>query len=173
MKMDTNKILVAYATRYGSTMEAAEEMVAALHEVGLEAEAIPAREVQSLAEYGAVVIGTPLQIGRWHKDIDKFLTRFRAELVERPVAVFVLGPIHNKDEEIKGSVEQLDNELQRYPWLKPAAVETFVGKFDPSKLQFPASLFMKAIPYSDEMDHQGIRAWALTLPQVLEIHAAA
>jgi menaquinone-dependent protoporphyrinogen oxidase len=170
--METQKILVAFATHYGSTQEAAEEMAQVLREAGWNAEAIPAREVTSVAEYGAVVIGTPLQVGKWHKDINQFLTRCREELTQRPVAVFALGPIHDTEEEVKGAKEQLDNEMRRYPWLEPVKVEIFVGKFDPSKLQFPASLFMKAIPFNDEMDHEGIRAWALTLPQVLTAQMA-
>ena len=53
-------VLVAYATRYGSTQEAAEAVAATLRERGLEAEVRPAREVRSLDGYNAVVLGAPL-----------------------------------------------------------------------------------------------------------------
>jgi menaquinone-dependent protoporphyrinogen oxidase len=59
------------------------------------------------------------------------------------------------------SRHQLEKELQKYPWLKPAAVEMFVGKFDPAKLGFFDRLLSSA---SDHRGWASIRTWANALP---------
>ena len=89
-------ILVAYATKYGSTQEVAEVVAAALREDGQTVDCRPAKEVRSLGGYTAVVVGAPLHMFRWHKDAKSFLSRHRQALTARPVAVFAMGPL--KDE---------------------------------------------------------------------------
>src|SRR5947209_28996 len=87
-------VLVGYATRYGSTQEVAEAVAATLRACGLAVDLQPMRDVRTLAGYSAVVGGAPLIMFHWHKDARRFLARYRAALMERPVAVFALGPVH-------------------------------------------------------------------------------
>ncbi|MBC7237693.1 MAG: flavodoxin domain-containing protein [Chloroflexi bacterium] len=155
-------VLVAYATNSGSTQEVAEAVAAALRERGLEVDIFPARQVRMLAEYDAVVLGAPLYMFRWHRDARRFLARHRQALIERTVAVFALGPFHDKEEEWQGARGQLDKELAKFPWLTPIAIEVFGGRFDPAKLRFPFNLLpaLKQMPASDIRDWEAIRAWA-------------
>jgi menaquinone-dependent protoporphyrinogen oxidase len=158
-------ILVGYATRYGSTQEVAEAVAETLRECGLEAEVQPLRDVRTLEGYSAVVLGASLYMYRWHKDAQRFLSRHRKALEERPVAVFALGPVHDPhdEEEWQGSRAQLDRALAKYPWLSPVAVEMFGGKFDPALLRFPLNLFAGKEPASDIRDWAAIRTWASNL----------
>lgn len=94
----TSPVLVAYATRYGSTQEVAEAVAATLREGGLEADVRPMQEVRTLEGHRAVVLGAPLYMGHLHKDADTFLSRYREALAERPVAIFALGPLSNDRE---------------------------------------------------------------------------
>jgi menaquinone-dependent protoporphyrinogen oxidase len=107
---------------------------------------------------------------RWHRDALHFLSRHRTALTALPTVIFALGPFHNKEEELRSAREQLDKELAKYPWLKPAAIEVFPGKFDPDKLRFPYSLIgpLKKMPPSDERDWQAIRAWAAGVAELLK-----
>jgi len=91
------RILVAYTTRNGSTQEVAEAVATTLREHGLEVDIQPMRQVRTLADYQAVVLGAPLYMFRWHKDALRFLSRHREALTERPVAIFALGPFHDVD----------------------------------------------------------------------------
>ena len=50
-------VLVAYASRYGSTQEVAEAVAATLRECELEVDSQPMREVRTLERYSAVVLG--------------------------------------------------------------------------------------------------------------------
>ncbi len=155
-------ILVAYATRYGSTQEVAEAVAVTLRERGLAVEIQPMREVRTLEGYGAVVLGAPLYMFHWHKDALHFLARHRAALIARPVAVFALGPFHAEEKDFQEVRRQLDQELAKFPWLTPGAIAIFGGKFDPQKLTFPYNLVpaLKNMPASDVRDWAAIRAWA-------------
>ena len=163
-------VLVAYATRYGSTQEVAESIAATLRESGLEVEIQPMRQVRALEGYRAVVLGAPLYIGAWHKDALNFLSRHRQALTQRPVAVFALGPTHTDEQEQQGARAQFDKELVKFPWLAPVALQVFGGKYDPAKLRFPDSLLAKLpasplynAPASDARDWTAICAWAKDL----------
>lgn len=167
----TPSILVAYATNSGSTLEVAQSVAKTLRACGLESEVLPAGKVKSLSGYGAVVLGAPLYMSRWLADARHFLSRFGGggPLVSLPVAIFALGPFHNKADELRSARQQLDKELAKFSWLKPAAVEVFAGKFDPDKLSFPYNLILplKKMPASDERDWEAIRAWAEGVADVL------
>lgn len=158
-------VLVAYATRYGSTQEVAESVAASLREGGLEVEIQSMREVRALEKYGAVVLGAPLYMFRWHKDALHFLSQHREALTQRPVAVFALGPFHDEEKEWREVRSQLDKELGKFSWLKPIGVEIFGAKFDPAKLRFPWNCLpaLKQMPASDIRDWDAIRAWASNL----------
>lgn len=158
-------ILVAYATRYGSTQEVAEAVAATLRERGLAVDIQPMRQVRVLDQYGALVLGAPLYMFHWHKDALHFLAQHREALTRRPVAVFALGPLHAEEKEFQGAREQLDKELAKFPWFAPQAITIFGGKFDPQKLTFPYNLVpaLKNMPASDVRDWIAIRAWASDL----------
>jgi menaquinone-dependent protoporphyrinogen oxidase len=163
-------VLVAYATRYGSTQEVAEAVAATLRERGLAVDIQPMRDVRSLDQYRAVVLGAPLYMFHWHKDALHFLARHRTALTSRPVAIFALGPFHADEKEFQEVHEQLDKELAKFPWLTPAAIAIFGGKFDPEKLTFPHNLVpaLKNMPASDIRDWTAIRAWASNLAALFQ-----
>ena len=169
-----SSVLVAFATKYGSTQEVAEAVAAALKERGIDVDVRPAREVKALDGYSAVVLGAPLYYFRWHKDARKFLDHHRKALVGLPVAVFALGPFANEPDQFEDARGRLDKALAERDWLSPVAVEVFGGKFDSAGLRFPdANPGMKKIPASDIRDWEAIRAWASALPEVLGLGGRA
>jgi hypothetical protein len=118
------------------------------------------------------VLGAPLYMGRWHKDAQRFLSWHQEALTQRSVAIFALGPFHDPtdDKEWQAVRVQLDQELAKYPWLKPVALELFGGKYDPAKLRFPDSFIaslpaspLHNAPASDVRDWTTIRIWASNL----------
>ncbi len=166
-----NKVLVAYASTNGSTQEIAATIAGALRENGLNVDLQPMRKVQSLQEYRAVVLGAPLYMFHWHKDALKFLPKHRDALMARPVAIFASGPSFTGDEKECQEVQrQIKQELAKFPWLTPLAVEIVGGKFDPAKLRFPMNLLpaLKNLPASDLRDWPAIRAWASSLAAQLK-----
>ena len=164
--MTTNSVLLAYATRFGSTQEVAESVATSLRETGLKVDLQLMREVESLDQYEAVVLGAAIYNTKWHADAHQFLARHQAALTQRPVAIFTLGPLSSSEAAMRNSSRQLDKELAKYSWLKPVAVEVFAGKYDPSKPGM--GFFERLLPARDYRDWNAIRAWADALLTQLE-----
>jgi len=167
-------VLVAFATRYGSTQEVAESIADRLRGRGFSVDTKRLTEAKSLEPYHAVVMGAPLFMFHWHKDGFAFLSRHREALQKRKVAVFVLGPVHDPhdEEEWKASRDQLDKELAKVPWFKPDTLELFGGRYDPTRLGFPLKAFAGTEPASDIRDWEAIRGWADALPDRLQFPLA-
>jgi menaquinone-dependent protoporphyrinogen oxidase len=161
-------VLVAYATKYGSTREVAEAIVATLREQGVEAVARPAAEVQDLGAYSAVVLGTALYFFRWRSEAHRFLSHNRPGISGLPVAIFGLGPIEDTPEQFEGARGHLDKGLSKHPWLSPVSVAAFGGRLDPAHLRFPDNnpAFRRMAP-SDTRDWDAISAWAHSLVDAL------
>jgi menaquinone-dependent protoporphyrinogen oxidase len=164
--MMNDSILVAYATRYGSTKEVAERIAATLREAGSMVDVQSAGRIRDLDSYRAVVIGAPLYMFNWLKEARNFVARHRVALERVPVAVFALGPTEDKEKDWRETRGQLDKVLSGFPWLKPVSVELFGGKFDPARLTFPYNLIpaLKQMPVSDIRNWDAIRNWAAKLP---------
>jgi menaquinone-dependent protoporphyrinogen oxidase len=150
------KILIAYASRHGSTAEVAEAIAATLGEQGHDVEVRPADAVADLAGYDGVVLGGALYMGRLHRDARQFLARYRAVLATAPFAVFAMGPGTLERKDVEGSRRQLEHALKAVREVEPRAVAIFGGVIDPAELHFP----MSRMPAVDARDWDAIRAWA-------------
>ena len=85
----TEKILIAYATKCGSTAEVAEAVGEAMPSHGLDVHVRPAAQVDHVGEYDAVVVGCPILYASPHSDAVGLLHRHRAVLARLPVAYFL------------------------------------------------------------------------------------
>ena len=86
-------VLVAYASKRGSTAEIAETIAATLRRSGLVVGLEPAEEVDSLEPYDAVVLGSAVYMKRWRGDARHFLRKHRKALRQLPFWVFSSGPV--------------------------------------------------------------------------------
>jgi menaquinone-dependent protoporphyrinogen oxidase len=150
------QVLVAYATKHGSTREVAETISRILRERRLEVQLLPVAEVDSLASYDAVVLGAALYMGRLHVDARRLLDRHRQALAGVPVAVFAMGPKSLAEQDVAGARLQLERGLARFPEVEPVSTAIFGGVVDPARLRFP----LNRLPASDARDWSAIRAWA-------------
>ena len=161
----TGKVLVAYATRYGSTAEVAEAVAERLGEQGLAVDVKPVKAVRSCDGYDAVVFGAPFYLGSMLKEGRKFLEKQRAALEDRPIAIFALGPT-SAAADLQEASKQLDKALAKMPWLTPVAATMFMGKYDPAKLRLadrvvvaPPASPLHGLPARDDRDWDAIGAW--------------
>ena len=91
-------VLVAFATKHGSTGEIAAAIGSTLRDAGLEADVRSARDVSTIAPYDAVVLGSALYSAHWQRDANRFVKRHLAELGKRPVWLFSSGPLDHSAE---------------------------------------------------------------------------
>jgi menaquinone-dependent protoporphyrinogen oxidase len=79
------RILVAYATKHGSTAEVADFIGQVFHEHDLDTSVMAVDQVQSVEGYDAFVIGSPVYGSMWLTEISQFLQRFETDLSKKPV----------------------------------------------------------------------------------------
>jgi len=161
------ELLIAYASRAGSTAEVAEALGAGLREAGLLVEVQPISEVESVRGWKALIVGAPLYCGRFPGDFHKFLARHRDALEILHPWCFVLGPTKAEARLFESARAEAEKELGRHPWLPLRELHVFGGKWDPRTIPFPFSLVklvpanpVGKIPASDVRDWAAIRAWA-------------
>lgn len=159
------RILVAYASRYGSTGEVARAMGEVLSQAGMQVDVVPMRQVQDLAPYGAAVLGTSIRMEKPLKEAVDFARRHRDALARMPVAVFSTGLFMREDtvenrEKTRGFLAPLLELV-----ANPVDVAFFAGKLDHGKLNFLLRFAAKhdktgAMEEGDWRDWDAIRAWA-------------
>lgn len=127
-------VLVAYATKNGSTHEVAETVSATMREQGAHVDLLPVRDVPApMGARDLIVLGAPIYSGRWHRDAHRFLRRHRDELANARVAVFGMGPREPGEEAWARSRAQLDRALAKRAWLHPVSVAVFGGVDPPTR----------------------------------------
>ena len=157
-------ILVAYATRYGSTAEVAEVVGDELRKAGATVDLRPVDEVDDLTPYGAVILGSPIYMGKWLPEAQVFVERHQQRLRGIPVAYFAMGltvmggtpDAIMRAEASMGQVRMLVN---------PIAIGIFPGRLESSRLSVTDRAIIKLIraETGDFRDLKTIRAWARTL----------
>ncbi len=161
-----NKILVAYASRLGSTFGVAQAIGKTLTESGAQVDVLPMQDVRDLAPYHAVIAGSAIRGGAWLPEAMQFVQTHRAELAEKPFAAFLvcmtLGMSNGKYREHVATWLEPVRAL-----VKPASEGLFAGALDISKipsfsdrLKFRLSVALGVWKEGDHRDWNAIRAWA-------------
>ena len=169
----SNRILVAYASRTGTTASVAEAIRKTLAESGALVDVRPMAEVKDLAPYQAVVAGSAIQGKQWLPEAMQFMQTHPAALRQRPFAAFlVCMTLAMKKGDYRDEVGAW---LQPVRSLGPPVSEgLFAGALDLSKvpswrdrLMFRISVAMGVWSEGDHRDWEAIRAWAESLGPLL------
>ncbi len=165
-------ILVAYASKHGSTQEIAERIAERLRAADLEAEALPVGDVRDVQRYDAVVLGSAVYMFHWMGEAKSFAGRHRADLAARPLWLFSSGPFGPEplDKEGRNKLEisgprELDDLRSS---LGPREHRVFWGAWD--RKNKPIGFWERlvhlmpagraSLPDADFRDWPNIEAWA-------------
>jgi menaquinone-dependent protoporphyrinogen oxidase len=176
------KILVAYSTNAGSTVDVAQAVGEELSKDGNQVDVCPIKDIISIEQYTAVVVGAPMIMG-WHTPAISFVKKHQGELSKLPVAYFLTAMSltqdgDHKDREISISVDPqlakppknpdklsfregyatVDNYLQKAlkaaPSVKPVSVVFFGGKLDITRLKWWQKLFVSYLVQAKPGDYR-------------------
>jgi menaquinone-dependent protoporphyrinogen oxidase len=165
----THRVLVAYASRSGSTAEVAETIGQIIRESGAEVEVCSVKEGAYPGDFDALVLGTAIWMGKPLPEALQFLTWHRQALANIPVAYFILCDKLSVDTPenraaARGYVTPLEN-------IRPAInIGLFAGAKDLSKLNALLRWLLKHVVHLAEGDWRDwgqIRAWGRTLARTL------
>ena len=156
-----NKILVAYASKYGSTATVAEAIGQTFREEGAEVDVLPAKQVKNIAQYNAVVIGSGVYMGKWLKDSMRLIKQNKEVLNKMPVAYFEVCLAVREDTEANRKVAE-SYAIKAMALVKSVDLGIFAGVMDRKKVSFFHRLLLRFIivPNGDFRNWDAIKAWA-------------
>jgi menaquinone-dependent protoporphyrinogen oxidase len=169
------RVLVAYASKRGSTAEIATAVGKTLSEAGVEVDCLESDGVSDVSPYDAVVLGSAVYMKRWRGDAKHFLRKHSEQLAERPLWVFSSGPV--------GDPDQAENP----EWLEPPKIVkkveelgarehvVFGGRLpaDPHGPMEKAMVTGVPVEFRDRRDWDEIRAWATGIASELQVGSKA
>jgi menaquinone-dependent protoporphyrinogen oxidase len=154
-------VLVAYASKRGSTAEIAETVAATLRREGLGVCLVRAEDVQSLERYDAVVLGSAVYMKRWRGDARDFLKKHRKALRQTPFWVFSSGPVGDpaNDNPAWAEPPQIAEKVED---LGGRDHTVFGGRLPAQPQGFMERAMVEGTPkeYRDRRDWAEIREWA-------------
>ena len=157
-------VLVAHASKRGSTAEIAEAVAEEMRGAGLEVECRDSAGIDDLGGYDAVVLGSAVYAKRWRGDARHFLRHHRKALAAMPFWVFSSGPVGDPAEEDEKSEEWAEprRTIAKVEELGARGHVVFGGRVPAEPKGMVEKAMAKNIPaeFHDRRDWDEIRAWA-------------
>jgi menaquinone-dependent protoporphyrinogen oxidase len=166
-KTMNNRVLIAYASHFGSTVDVAAAIGDTLGAHGFSVEVKPIKENPLVEGYQAVLLGSAVHHGNWLPEAVDFVKTNQQILNRLPVALFCvhIQNLENNETSRQNRLAYL-NEVR--PLVQPVAEGFFAGKFDRrgAALLMPG-LLARFVPPLDFRDREKIHAWADSISPLL------
>ncbi|HVQ59491.1 MAG TPA: flavodoxin domain-containing protein [Solirubrobacterales bacterium] len=169
------KVLVAYASKRGSTAEIATAVADTLRQAGLEVDCLESGDVADVSPYDGVVLGSAVYMKRWRGDAKHFLRKHSKQLAERPFWVFSSGPVGDPDQPEKPEWMEPPKIVKTVEGLGARDHVVFGGRLptDPHGLIEKAMVSGVPAEFRDRRDWGQIRSWAKDIAAELRAGAKA
>lgn len=150
------RVLVAYASKMGSTGEIAEAIGARLTERGCLAEVRSAETVESIDGYDAVVLGSAVYATRWRPEAVRFVRRHQARLAARPTWLFESGWLGKRPSTLVAT----PGARRRAAKVGALTPIVFGGRLDPDLTTGHMDRMLAKRMSGDARDWDEIKSWA-------------
>jgi menaquinone-dependent protoporphyrinogen oxidase len=161
------RVLVAFATRFGSTREIVSAMVHELNSSGIDAHAAEATSSLNPDHYDAFVIGSPIYGSKWLAAAGMFAAITSDRIDGKPVALFSVGTLalNNSQAGEREHQDFVDNLADIAPKLNIVSDALFAGYFERSNLPWYLRIIDRfaPTPQGDHRDWQAIQSWTKSL----------
>ena len=135
-------ILMAVATRHGSTHEIAEAIAQELRSTGHAVDVRKVDDSPTVETYDAVIIGSAVYMGGWLPEARQFVEGNRARLAEVPIWLFSSGPLGQEHPHPPGNPSQFDELMQA---TRARDHRIFAGKLDKRSLGLGERLIARVV----------------------------
>ena len=165
--MGSMRVLVAVASKHGSTWEIGRAIGDELQAAGHRAIVARIEDVDSLAGYDAAVVGSAVYAGHWLRPAQRFVAMFQERLIKLPLWLFSSGPLGKMVSAPEDKAVSIGKILDQ---TKPQGHRVFSGKLEAHTLSFAERAITLAVhaPMGDFRDWPAIRAWAKGIAHVLD-----
>lgn len=156
-----SKVLVVYGTGTGCTAGIAERIGATLAETGASVEVVSAEDAPSPDGYDAVLVGSGVRAGSWHKAAKTWVAANADELKAGKVAFYTACLTMAADPEKAADVHAYTDALIAETGVEPVDVGLFAGWYEPKRFSFVERTILKMMksPEGDFRDWDAIDAW--------------
>lgn len=168
----STRILIAYASEFGSTRKVVEALAEALHDGETDVEVRLVWDINDVSSYDAVVVGSAIYNGQWLPEAVYFVQSYAAQLSTMPVAYFVVSMTMRVDtpENRRGVLSYLEPVRKAAPSVRPVDIGLFAGQLRYRNLPPLARLVFwitARLPTGDYRDWDAIRRWAAQVRPML------
>jgi menaquinone-dependent protoporphyrinogen oxidase len=160
------RILVAYASRNGSTEEIAARIAGRLQAAGREVDVAAVGDVPDVSGYDAVVLGSALHNQSWLPEAADFASRHVSGLSAKPLWLFSVGMSDGLPKLLRAKAKEMQAKrilgLLGADVLQPHGHRVFSGVYLERQLKGSAGFAFKAIGgrFGDFRDWPAIEGWA-------------
>ena len=163
-----HRVLVAYASRCGSTGGVAGAIAGVFCDNGASVDVLQVENVKDLSPYRAVIVGSAIHSDKWLPEAVDFVKQNRSVLAGLPMAYFVtcltlVKPTPENRQKALGFLAPL---REAVPEVTPVDTGLFAGTLDYDKLSFMVRMVMKmkmeskGISEGDYRNWKSIKTWA-------------
>lgn len=169
-------VLVGYASARGSTAEVARRIGSVIEGEGMSVDVLPIKDVASLVDYDAVVLGSAIHTQSWLPEATDFMRTHATELSARPVWLFSVGMSAALPKALRRAAQvsqekYLLKTLSKIPMLGHAL---YSGVSSPEQMPRWVRILFRLVggSFGDFRDWPAIESWARTIASELPLPPA-
>jgi menaquinone-dependent protoporphyrinogen oxidase len=164
------RVLIGYASRFGSTREIASRIAGTVRARGNDVDVRSIEAISDVDDYDAVVFGSGVYDGSWTTQATELMRRHAAVLARKPVWLFSVGSFGDRHPIVGRLMKKEPREISEFEQtLHPRGYRVFAGVIDLDHWPAWGRLLFKALGghAGDNRQWPDIDAWAERIAQEL------